>query len=129
MPTDAERKPLDGSKAAYTLTFAKGDVPPVKYFWSITMYSIPQRLLVENPIKRYSIGSSTPGLKTNPDGSLVIYVSAASPGKDKESNWLPAPDGPFWTVLRNYGPDDSIITGSYKHPNYVAEPLKVGAGI
>ncbi len=59
MPTDAAGAPLDGSKAAYTLTFAKGQLPPVKYFWSITMYSIPKRLLVENPIKRYSIGSST----------------------------------------------------------------------
>jgi hypothetical protein len=123
MPTDAAGKPLDGSKASYSLTFAKGQLPPVKYFWSITMYSIPQRLLVENPIHRYSIGSSTPGLKKNDDGSLVIYVSATSPGKYKESNWLPAPRGPFWTVLRNYGPDDSIINGSYKRPEYVAHAL------
>jgi hypothetical protein len=73
MPTDTTGKPLDGSKAAYTLTFAKGKLPPVKYFWSITMYDLPDRYLVENPIKRYSIGSSSPGLKTNEDGSLVIY--------------------------------------------------------
>jgi hypothetical protein len=123
MPADAAGKALDGSKAAYTLTFAKGQLPPVKYFWSITMYSIPQRLLVENPIKRYSIGSSTPGLKTNDDGSLTIIVSQTSPGKDKESNWLPAPSGPFWTVLRNYGPDDSIVNGSYKRPDYIAQAL------
>ena len=120
MPADAAGKPLDGSKGAYTLTFAKGQLPPVKYFWSITMYSIPQRLLVENPIKRYSIGSSTPGLQTNGDGSLTIYVSEKSPGRDKESNWLPAPSGPFWTVLRNYGPDNTIIDGTYKRPDYVA---------
>lgn len=87
------------------------------------MYGLPDRYLVENPIKRYSIGSSTPGLKTNADGSLVIYVSAQSPGTDKESNWLPAPRGRFWTVLRNYGPDDSIINGSYKRPDYVAHAL------
>jgi len=124
MPTDAAGAPLNGSMAAYTLTFAKGQLPPVKYFWSITMYSIPQRLLVENPIKRYSIGSSTPGLKTNDDGSLVIYVSAQSPAKDKESNWLPAPTGPFWTVLRNYGPNESIINGSYKRPDYIADAQK-----
>jgi hypothetical protein len=121
MPADADGSPLDGGKAAYTLTFAKGQLPPVKYFWSITMYSIPQRFLVENPIKRYSIGSSTPGLKMSDDGSLVIYVSANSPGKDKESNWLPAPAGPFWTVLRNYGPSEEIVKGSYKKPDYVAE--------
>lgn len=123
MPTDAAGAPLDGSKAAYTLTFARGHLPPVKYFWSITMYSIPERLLVENPLKRYSIGSSTPGLKQNDDGSLVIYVSAASPGSDKEDNWLPAPSGPFWTVLRNYGPDESIISGAYRRPDYVAAAL------
>jgi hypothetical protein len=124
MPTDAAGKPLDGSKSDYTLTFAKGQLPPVKYFWSITMYSIPQRLLVENPIKRYSIGSSTSGLTTNEEGSLVIYVSVKSPGKDRESNWLPAPSGPFWTVLRNYGPAEEIINGSYKRPDYVAQPVK-----
>ena len=54
----------------------------------------------------------------------MIYVSAKSPGKDKESNWLPAPNGTFWTVLRNYGPDDSIINGTYRQPDYVAKPLK-----
>jgi hypothetical protein len=86
------------------------------------MYKLPERLLVENPLKRYSIGSSTPGLKTNADGSLTIYVAAQSPGKDKESNWLPAPSGPFWTVLRCYGPDDAIINGSYKRPDVVAGP-------
>ena len=80
MPSDAVGQPLDASKATYTLTFPKGQLPPVKYFWSITMYSVPQRLLVANPINRYSIGSSTPGLKPNTDGSLTIYVSAKSPG-------------------------------------------------
>jgi hypothetical protein len=124
MPTDAAAAPLDGSKAAYTLTFPKGQLPPVKYFWSITMYGLPDRCLVANPIKRYSIGSSTPGLKMNDDGSLVIYVSAKSPGKDKESNWLLAPSGAFWTVLRNYGPDEKVINGTYKRPDYVAQATK-----
>jgi hypothetical protein len=123
IPADSAGQPLDGSKAAYSITFPKGQIPPVKYFWSITMYSIPQRFLVENPIKRYSIGSSTAGLKSNADGSLVIYVSAKSPGKSNESNWLPAPNGPFWTVLRTYGPDDSILNGNYKRPDYLAQPL------
>jgi hypothetical protein len=63
-------------------------------------------------------------LKTSADGSLVIYVSVKSPGKDKESNWLPAPSGPFWTVLRNYGPAKEIVDGSYKQPDYVAQTLK-----
>lgn len=129
MPDDSEGKPLDGSKASYTLTFPKDNIPPVKYFWSITMYSIPERLLVENPINRYSIGSSTPGLKYNDDGSLTIYVSAKSPGKDKENNWLPAPNGTFWTVLRNYGPDQTIIDGTYKRPDYKADVTPPATGV
>lgn len=124
MPADADGNPLDGSKAAYTLSFPKGQLPPVKFFWSVTMYSIPERFLVDNPIDRYSIGSGTPGLEENSDGSLTIYVSAASPGKDKESNWLPAPNGPFWTVMRLYGPAPEVIDGTYKRPEYVASPLK-----
>jgi hypothetical protein len=62
--------------------------------------------------------SSRPALTPNADGSLDIYVSAASPGKDKESNWLPAPSGPFWTVLRTYGPAQEIIDGAYKQLPY-----------
>ena len=64
------------------------------------------------------MASSTPGLKPNADGALTIYVSAKSPGKNKESNWLPAPNGPFWTVLRCYGPAPEIINGTYKQPPY-----------
>jgi hypothetical protein len=123
MPADATGKPLDGSKSAYTLTFTKEQMPPVDYFWSITMYKLPQRWLVENPIDRYSIGSATTGLKMNDDGCLMIYVGKESPGKDKESNWLPAPDGPFWTVMRCYGPSQSIVDGTYKRPDYEAESL------
>jgi hypothetical protein len=123
MPADADGEPLDGSKAEYTLTFPKDQMPPVDFFWSVTMYSIPDRLLVDNPIDRYSIGSSTPDMKTNGDGSLTLYVSAVSPGKDKESNWLPAPNGPFWTVMRLYGPSQEVIDGTYKRPEYVAAPL------
>ena len=119
MPADAHGDLLDGGKKSYMLKFTRDQIPPVKFFWSITMYSIPQRLLVENPINRYSIGSSTPGLKTDADGSLTIYVSAESPGEDKESNWLPAPKGPFWTVLRCYGPAPEIIDGTYKQPPYM----------
>lgn len=123
MPADADGKPLDGSKSTYTLTFTREQMPPVDYFWSITMYKLPQRWLVDNPINRCSIGSSTAGLKTNEDGSLVIYVCKESPGNDKVRNWLPAPDGPFWTVMRCYGPSPSIVDGTYKRPDYVAESL------
>ncbi|MGB5136414.1 MAG: DUF1214 domain-containing protein [Prochlorococcaceae cyanobacterium] len=123
MPADVDGKPLDGSKSTYTLTFTREQMPPVDYFWSITMYKLPQRWLVDNPINRYSIGGATTGLKTNEDGSLVIYVGTESPGTSKESNWLPAPDGPFWTVMRCYGPSQSIIDGTYKRPDYVPKPL------
>ncbi len=116
LPKDSKGTLFDGSKASYELKFTKEQLPPAKYFWSMTMYKLPQRWLVDNPINRYSIGSATDGVKYAADGSLVLYISAKSPGKDKESNWLPAPDGPFWLVLRTYGPGKSILDRSYKVP-------------
>ncbi|WP_239251651.1 MULTISPECIES: DUF1254 domain-containing protein [Mycobacterium] len=116
LPSDAAGEALDGSKASYSVTFPPGQIPPVNYFWSFTMYSVPDRLLVANPINRYSIGSGTPGLKQNPDGSLTLYFSAQDPGVDKSSNWLPAPAGPFWVVLRTYGPKQPILDKSWQPP-------------
>jgi hypothetical protein len=81
------------------------------------MYNLPQRHLVDNPIDRYSIGSATPGLKRADDGSLTIHLTHGSPGPDMESNWLPVPDGPWWLVLRTYGPGDSILNGTYQVPD------------
>jgi hypothetical protein len=113
---DAEGKALDGTKR-YVIHFAKEQVPPVKFFWSMTMYNLPQRLLVENPIKRYAIGSRTPGFKLNADGSADIYLQSESPGKDKESNWLPTPkEGPYYMVMRKYGPKGSLANGTWKAP-------------
>jgi hypothetical protein len=113
---DADGVLFDGSKASYELNFTKDQIPPAKNFWSLTMYKLPQRWLVDNPINRYSIGSATPGVKTGKDGALTLHIGAKSPGKDKESNWLPAPDGPFWMVLRTYGPGDPIKNGTWKVP-------------
>jgi hypothetical protein len=113
---DDQGELFDGSKHNYAVTFTADEIPPAKNFWSWTMYKLPQRWLVDNPINRYSIGSSTPGLKTAADGSITIYFQAKSPGKDKESNWLPAPEGPFWPILRTYGPGQSILDGSWKLP-------------
>ena len=121
---DANGAPMDGSKQNYTVTFKAGEFPPVKYFWSFTMYKLPQRWLVANPIKRYAISNSTEGVKKNKDGSLTIYISKNSPGKEKESNWLPAPNGPFWIVLRTYGPSKAILDKSWKQPVYVPVPFK-----
>ena len=113
---DASNQPLDGSKR-YLLRFSKDQVPPVKFFWSMTMYNLPDRLLVENQIQRYAIGSRTEGLKTNADGSVDIYLQSESPGGDKESNWLPTPQqGPFFMVLRMYGPEGTLAAGEWQAP-------------
>ena len=103
--TDADGQPLDGSKSSYTLTFPPGQQPPVNAFWSLTMYDSKTQLLIENPINRYLINSPMlPGMKTNSDGSLTLYIQNKSPGADKESNWLPAPSGPIYLVMRLYWP-------------------------
>ncbi|HRZ09241.1 MAG TPA: DUF1254 domain-containing protein [Gemmatimonadales bacterium] len=96
---------LDASQHNYTLTFPAGQLPPVNAFWSVTMYDGKTQFLIKNPIDRYLINSPMlPGLTQNADGSLTIYIQKDSPGKDKESNWLPAPDGPIYMVMRLYWP-------------------------
>ncbi len=101
----ANREPLDGSKHNYTLTFADGQFPPVNAFWSVTMYDGKTQLLIKNPIDRYLINSPMlPRLSKNTDGSLTIFIQKNSPGPEKESNWLPAPDGPIYLVMRLYWP-------------------------
>jgi hypothetical protein len=102
---DGNGEPLDGHKHGYTITFAPGQFPPVNAFWSITMYDGKTQLLVENPIGRYLVNSPMlPSLKKGKDGSVTVYVQNRSPGKDRESNWLPAPDGPIYLVMRLYWP-------------------------
>ena len=115
-PLDTDGKPLDGNNK-YEIRFDKGAMPPVKLFWSVTMYNLPQRLLVANEIDRYSIGDRTKGFKPAKDGSLTIYVQNEAPEGDKKGNWLPAPAGPFFIVGRFYGPKDSLVDGSYKIPS------------
>jgi hypothetical protein len=103
--TDGDGKPLDGGQHAYTITFAPGQLPPVNAFWSITMYDGKTQFLVENPIGRYLVNSPMlPSLKKGKDGSVTIHVQNKSPGRDKESNWLPAPAGPIYLVMRLYWP-------------------------
>ena len=101
----------------YTLRFEKGQLPPVKGFWSLTMYD-EQMFFVANPINRYSMSMRT-NPKFEPDGSLVISIQNESPGADKEANWLPAPKGKFHLMLRLYWPDEndpSILDGSWVIP-------------
>ncbi|WP_414928533.1 DUF1254 domain-containing protein [Pseudomonas sp. IT-P74] len=97
--------PLDGSKHNYTLTFPAGQLPPVNAFWSVTMYDGKSQLLIKNPVNRYLINSPMlPDMKKNADGSLTLYIQKDSPGADKESNWLPAPNDLIYMVMRLYWP-------------------------
>lgn len=103
--TDKDGQTLDGSKSNYVLTFPAGQLPPVNSFWSLTMYDGKTQLLINNPINRYLINSPMlPDMKTSSDGSLSIYIQNKSPGADREANWLPAPDGPIYLVMRLYWP-------------------------
>ena len=114
--SDAEGKPYDGS-GKYTLTFAKGELPPVDGFWSLTMYDA-EYFFADNPLNRYTL-SARNKLQANDDGSVTLYVQQDSPGKDKESNWLPAPKGKFVLMMRLYWPKEkspSIIDGSWSPP-------------
>jgi hypothetical protein len=119
-------EPLDGSKHNYTLTFPDGQFPPVNAFWSVTMYDGKTQLLIKNPINRYIINSPMlPNMKKNADGSLTLYIQKDSPGKDKESNWLPAPNDLIYLVMRLYWPKTeppSVLPpgeGTWKPPGLV----------
>lgn len=112
---DTDGKAFDGSSGKYTITFPKGQTPPVGAFWSVTMYEADHGRLIENSINRYKIGSAD-DMKPNPDGSTTIHIQAESPGKDKESNWLPAPKGPFYMLLRMYLPAIEVLNGQYEIP-------------
>jgi hypothetical protein len=108
---------LDGSQGKYTLTFAAGEMPPVRAFWSLTMYSLPDQLLVENSINRYLINSPMlPDMVTGADGSLTIYIQHDPPGDGKDPNLLPAPDGPFSMVLRLYWPEQAVLKNAWRAP-------------
>ena len=123
---DSTGETLDGSKHNYTLTFPTGQLPPVNAFWSVTMYDGRTQLLIQNPINRYLINSSMlPQMKKDTDGSLTIYIQKDTPGAEKESNWLPSPNGPIYLVMRLYWPktgSPSILPpgeGTWKPPGIV----------
>jgi hypothetical protein len=114
---DASGQKLDAAQNRYTLRFASGQLPPVNAFWSLTMYELPSRLLVPNPLDRYLINSPMlPDLKRDGDGGLTLYIQHDSPGKDRESNWLPAPSGPFLMFLRLFWPQPEALDGRWKQP-------------
>ena len=108
MRVDSTGETLDASKHNYRLTFPAGQLPPVNAFWSVTMYDGKTQLLIENPINRYLINSPMlPAMKKNPDGSMTLLIQKELPGKAKEANWLPAPDGTVYLVMRLYWPRDT----------------------
>ena len=114
---DKDGKPVDASKQNYTLHFDKGALPPADAFWSLTMYNGKNKLLVANPLNRYLINSRMlPDLKLDADGGLTLYVQNKAPAKDLQSNWLPAPNGPFYGVLRLYLPKPEVTSGQWKMP-------------
>jgi hypothetical protein len=116
--TDASSDSLDGSKHRYVMRFEKDELPAVDAFWSMTMYSLPDQLMVSNPIARYSIGDRSK-LKRGKDGSLTIYVQHQSPGNEKSGNWLPAPNGAFSLQFRMYLPKPESLD-----PLYLPPPVK-----
>jgi hypothetical protein len=112
--TDNIGKPLNGNNS-YLIHFDPGQTPPVDGFWSVSMYN-DKNLFVDNPINRYSIGQYTEGLKNNTDGSLDIFIQNKNPGPDKESNWLPSPEGSFNMVIRLYLPQPQALNGTWQLP-------------
>ena len=116
--TDADGNMLNGEKNKYQLHFDAGQLPPVNAFWSLTMYELPSSLLVENPIDRYLLNSTMMDqFNRDADGGITFYLQNESPGKAKESNWLPAPKGPFMAVLRLYWPQEAALDGSWVQPS------------
>lgn len=114
---DSDGMPLNASDNKYTLTFKSEDLPPVKSFWSLSMYDGPTQLFIHNPLDRYLLSSSMiDQFIKEEDGSIIFYIQKNSPGKDKEANWLPAPDGPLYMVMRLYGPEPDALEGKWNPP-------------
>lgn len=111
---DNDGAALDGSNR-YSITFAKGQLPPTRGFWSITLYN-RHHLFHANPLNHFSLGTKNRDMRPNADGSLTIYFGSQSPGKEWENNWLPAPVGPFSLYIRAYWPDQTIIDGKWSPP-------------
>lgn len=115
---DADRRPFNGSHK-YRLHFAKGETPPVRAFWSVTMYG-DDGYFVANSINRFAIGDRDP-LRFNADGSLDLLIQHDPPEADKQTNWLPAPEGTFNLNLRMYWPKESVLNGHWIPPAVIRD--------
>ncbi|MEE4273300.1 MAG: DUF1254 domain-containing protein [Thermoanaerobaculales bacterium] len=116
LAVDSTGQKLSGANK-YTLRFAPDALPPVNAFWSTTMYELPQSLLVANPLDRYLLNSTMMDqFVRDADGGITLHFQNQSPGKDLEANWLPAPEGPFWVILRLYWPKEEALNGDWKVP-------------
>jgi hypothetical protein len=113
---DTAATPLDGH-SNYVIHFAKGELPPVNEFWSVTVYDL-RGFTVPNPTDRYTLGDRS-NLKPNTDGSVDIYLQNESPGAGKEPNWLPLPAQPFSLHARLYSPRPAAIDGTWAMPPVV----------
>lgn len=113
--SDDRGRALDGREGRYVVRFAPGQTVPAKAFWSLSLYAMDFNF-IDNPIKRYTIGDRTQGLKRDVDGGLTIYIQTDSPGADKESNWLPAPKAAFQLILRGYLPQKALLDHSWAPP-------------
>ena len=102
------------------MTFPSGQIPQAKRFWSVTAYTPNSIELIDNSADKYAVASYTPGLVTNPDGSISIYMAQQLPKAVPEANWLPVPDGPFNVMLRVYGPEGSVADNTYIPPAITA---------
>ena len=123
---DKDGNPLNGTNK-YIIHFNKDQIPPVNAFWSITLYN-SQGFLIENPINRYAVSSHFGKLNYNADGSLDIFIQNTSPSIVEESNWLPAPTGPFNLTLRMYWPKQKVLNCEYKPPAVMRLGIIVGVG-
>ncbi|WP_163869763.1 DUF1254 domain-containing protein [Myxococcus eversor] len=113
---DGEDRLLDGSRSRYVLRFPADALPPARFFWSLTAYDADTRMLVDNPIQRYSVGDRSRDLKKSSDGSISFFLQHDAPEPQRVANWLPIPDGRFYVLLRIYGPTGSALRGAYVPP-------------
>ncbi|MCJ1887049.1 DUF1254 domain-containing protein [Pseudomonas sp. LA21] len=115
---DAQGSKLDGSRKRYTLRFEKDQLPPVRSFWSLTPYTLPQRTLVANPLQRYLINSAMlPQLQRDADGGITLHLQSEPPQGPARSNWLPVPKGPFLLAMRLYWPMPEALSGEWRKPS------------